>query len=81
MTNTIYATDAADAEQREVPRYAWPGGYALLYVDELGAVLCPDCVNELDPSDEFHQFVNWEGPDLECEQCNRALPSEYGGED
>ena len=28
-----------------LPSFAWPGGYALAYVDDDGSVLCADCAN------------------------------------
>jgi len=29
-----------------LPSFAWPGGYALYYIDGDGSVICPDCANK-----------------------------------
>ena len=31
-------------EDSTVQRYAWPGGYQILYLAKDGETLCPDCV-------------------------------------
>jgi hypothetical protein len=71
--------------------YAWPGGYQINAVMADGGVLCHDCTSTEkqvhegatgNPSDHQWQFVgaeiNWEGPDTNCDNCAKELPSEYG---
>ena len=37
-----------DEHTGELPSYAWPGGYQILYLTEDNGILCPDCANEHD---------------------------------
>lgn len=39
-------------EGGNLPRYGWPGGYAIGYVVDDGEMLCADCVN--DPNNPVH---------------------------
>lgn len=69
-----------------LPAYAWPGGYTLVYHCADGGWLCADCANKhgqtTDPTDKQWHItgadIHWEGPDMECDHCACAMPSEYG---
>lgn len=44
-------------EDGTLPAYAWPGGYAMYYLDRENSVLCPKCANKSDQDpDEVPQF-------------------------
>ncbi len=76
------------------PAFAWPGGYPIFYLTEDCAILCPDCANGQNGSDAYEerenvddrdpqwhlvaQDVHWEGADLTCEHCGKAIESAYG---
>ena len=66
----------------ELPRYAWPGGYTILYLeDRTNDVLCAQCAREtlLEGTDlPLTPFVHWEGSLEYCASCNSELESEYG---
>lgn len=66
--------------------YAWPGGYEIFYFVKDGGVLCHNCANEelirtIDPDDEQFYIVeadvNWEGPSMYCDHCNREIEPIY----
>ena len=75
-----------------VPPYAWPGGYPLVYMDEFGNELCPDCASELiqerasetdpDERDMVTKVTMWylhlEGDTVFCSECNTEVESAYG---
>ena len=75
------------AEYLESGGYAWPGGYPIYAIMDDSELMCVDCckkeeqVHEEGESDGW-QFmtaeVYWEGPDLICCNCNKALESAYG---
>lgn len=72
--------------------FAWPGGYQINLVMGDGELCCTDCGRKefknicrstLNPVyDRDWQTVGaevyWEGPDLACAHCGKAIPSEYG---
>jgi len=75
-----------------LPKYAWPGGYPILYVMADGAVLCPDCANGQNGSDASEtaddpgwrldgMSVHYEGPPEHCAHCNVEIESAYGDPD
>ena len=75
-------------EQGELPAYAWPGGYPILYYDMDNCTLCAKCaINSMNDPDELEQFkpvayeVYYEGPVMNCEQCNAEVESAYGDPD
>ncbi len=37
--------DAIRDQDGKLPKYAWPGGYAVAYVADDGEYLCADCAN------------------------------------
>ncbi len=79
----------------ELERFAWPGGYTILYVFEQSKehlVLCWECatkaVNGIEQGDEKYDgykkegsYINWEGESSWCDDCGVELPSEYGNPD
>ncbi len=69
----------------KLPAFAWPGGYPIYYLDRDCSVLCADCATKsLDDVDELDSFrptdadVYYEGPTMQCENCNADIQSAYG---
>lgn len=76
----------------ELEKFAWPGGYTLLYVftqSREHLVLCHECatkaVNGIEQGDENYDgyskegsYINWEGESSWCDDCGVELPPEYG---
>ncbi len=67
------------------PSYAWPGGYAILYLCKDNETICAKCANEWlsDPDSTEDEdiecgYIDWEGMGTYCASCNEHLPSEYG---
>ena len=69
-----------------VAKYAWPGGYPMLYICDDGGVLCPECVQDnIDQCCDPHSGgwyvtghgANWEDPSLFCDHCNNRIESAY----
>ncbi len=80
---------------RMFDRYAWPGGYPIIYVTGDGGTLCNVCVSRnwkqireaTDSADHRSGWsllgveIHYEGPDEVCANCNREIPSAYGDPD
>lgn len=84
----------------ELLKYAWPGGYPIVYFDMDNEPMCPDCAQkEIDDHEKEREEaqehdmeaevekcrtypvaydVHYEGPDIICAECNKAIPSAYG---
>jgi len=66
------------------PRYAWPGGHPLYYLDKDNSVLCAKCANESDSEEEVPNFrpvsyaIHWEGEPMFCDGCGAEIESAYG---
>jgi len=84
-------TDHAHPEQPAW--HAWPGGYELVFTAADGGTLCTHCAHgengsecastDPDYADDpqwtlVDAFIHYEGGDLQCDHCNRLIPSEYG---
>lgn len=66
-----------------LPAFAWPGGYPLIYITADGSTICPDCANWEGETWNPEQAaiagdVYWEGPTIQCEDCNADIESAYG---
>ena len=68
-----------------LPVYAWPGGYPIVYMAKDNGILCPKCANEYTPGRDNPEqlepvayFVYYEGPTEQCEHCNASIDSAYG---
>lgn len=73
--------DARDADGN-LPAYAWPGGYPIIYLTRDGLTLCPACANDADTSDPVVAGdVYWEGPALICDDAGETIESAYGDPD
>lgn len=70
--------------------FAWPGGYPLQYICTDGGVLCPKCVTAnraqiIRSTGEKQRDgwalegveVNWEDPNVLCDNCGGRIPSAY----
>lgn len=76
-----------------LPRWAWPGGYPVIYVTDDGGTLCPGCANgengslaseDADPHSGWKlegADVHWEGPPEVCDHCGANVDSAYGDPD
>lgn len=58
------------------------GGYPILYIDTWGDVICPKCANKYKNCEDWENRpvygeVYFEGPRLECSQCNRVIEPAY----
>lgn len=74
-------TEDLKNSEGKLPSYAWPGGYPIFYVDDQNNILCPDCANkEGYNSIPTHYDVNWEDPDLYCDDCGNRIESAYAEE-
>jgi hypothetical protein len=71
--------------------YAWPGGYPMFFLCSDGGSLCPKCAREnarvimqaiqLGAHDGWRVVatdINWEDPDLTCDNCDKPIESAYG---
>lgn len=74
----------------EYAAYAWPGGYPTFAITRDGGCLCESCVNRnryeilTDPAPDWEIVaveVNWEDPELYCDNCNARIESAYAEED
>ena len=72
----------------QLSKWAWPGGYPVFYVCRDSGVLCPDCAREAEKEgltgDEYDPQwnivaaeVNWEDPELFCDNCGGRIESAY----
>lgn len=63
----------------QLPAFAWPGGYPIMYFTQDGSTVCPDCANKDDTSDPVKAGdVYWEGEPMECDDCGKPIESAYG---
>jgi len=63
-----------------LPSFTSVGCYPILYLDKHDNVLCPQCANEQDPDGDDAPVVadvNWEDPDLFCDECSERIESAY----
>lgn len=69
-------------ESGQLPAFAWPGGYTMIYISKHGDTLCADCANEPDQTDPATDGdVYWEGPSIQCDNCGEIIESSYGDPD
>ena len=64
----------------ELPAYAWPGGYPLVYFTRDGMTICPACANKKTDQSQaaIAADIYWEGPPLACDDCGQEIESAYG---
>jgi hypothetical protein len=70
------------------PKFAWPGGYPIVAFMEDGEIMCPECcaknrdaILEAERRDSWRiagADIFWEGPPVNCCNCNREIESAYG---
>ncbi len=62
------------------PAFAWPGGYPIIYIDRSGMTVCAKCASrEIDNAQAVTACdVYWEGPTIQCDDCNDDIQSAYG---
>ena len=88
MTTQSHSLRLADRLVRSP--YAWPGCYPLFAITSDGAALCKHCcstereaIGTTTGTDGWNVLaldVNWEDPDLNCDNCGQAIESAYGDE-
>lgn len=50
----------------------------MFYLSKQNQVLCPKCANDNGTSDPVEAHgVNWEDPDLYCDDCSERIESAY----
>lgn len=79
-------------DKGEFDKYAWPGGYPIFYLAADSGVFCPDCANkeqlvkdadsqpgypDLDQWRIVAADINYENPDLYCDNCSKRIESAY----
>lgn len=65
----------------ELPAYAWPGGYTVVYQTANGYLLCAKCATaSLDDSEDppIDYATHDEGEPIPCEDCGVEIESSYG---
>lgn len=69
----------------QLPAFAWPGGYPILYLDSADEILCAKCATKaLDDAEADERarpvayFVHYEGSSEFCADCNVETESSYG---
>lgn len=78
----------------QFPKFAWPGGYPIVYIMSDGEILCADCANRKNgsiarvengptdsPSDGWRiegYQVFYEGSPVSCCHCGAEIESAYG---
>lgn len=67
--------------EERYPKYAWPGGYTVVYYDDEGEVYCADCARQTNANTKVTPVVYDEGPSMFCTECNAELESSYGDPD
>ena len=89
-TLAMLSTLERDSIRDELPAYAWPGGYPLVYLTLAGDELCAPCatveVDTLCNGDAIRDErdapayvdVYYEGPPLSCAECFAEIESAYG---
>jgi hypothetical protein len=72
--------DSIRDDKGQLPAFAWPGGYPIVYLDREGNILCPDCANR--ETDALQApvacDVYYEGPPIQCDDCSGTIDSAYG---
>lgn len=64
------------SSKQKLPKFAWPGGYQINYVDPGCSVFCAECAEKI--GGVLTSDIHWEGPALSCDECGVQLDSEYG---
>lgn len=81
-TDTPAIAALRDPDTGELPAYAWPGGYPMIYYTADGLTICPRCANDPDKGDEpIAGDIYWEGPPIACEDAGEMMESAYGDPD
>lgn len=66
----------------ELPSHIWPGGYPAIYYTKDGLIVCAPCAEKADTGDPaIAADVYYEGPTLQCDDCNADIESAYGDPD
>jgi hypothetical protein len=68
---------------RSLPKFAWPGGYTLIYLDAEIEILCAECADiYVKEGGKLSAYGTYdEGPTIYCEECNAEIESSYGDPD
>lgn len=63
----------------QLPSYAWPGGYPIIYFSADGSEWCPECANQEDADPEIVGYnTHLEGEPVICDGCGKEIESAYG---
>jgi hypothetical protein len=79
VTGTGYtlSSDKKPAEKHNpaLRKFTSVGSYPMIYINRKHEVLCPTCAGEYDRI--LAEDVNWENPDLHCDECGERIESAY----
>jgi hypothetical protein len=72
-----------DSVTGELHKYAWPGGYPIIYYSKDGGTLCPVCAQKIDDDEDDYDYIDqfyiyYEGPPEICDECSAEIESAYG---
>lgn len=65
------------SEPHTLSKYTSFGCYPLFYIAPPDTVLCHECA-AAEREGELTAEVNWESPDLYCDECSCVIESAYG---
>ena len=84
MTTNDTATLPERDANGQLPAFGWPGCYPLQYFTKDGLVVCAKCASrDIDDAQSavIGCSVYWEGPAMQCDDCNAVIESAYGDPD
>jgi len=58
-------------------RYTFVGCYPLFYFTEWGGILSPEAIDDIGWDEIIGADVNWEDPDLYCDETGYRIESAY----
>lgn len=72
-----------DSSDKQLPAFAWPGGYTIIYLTKKDEVVCAKCANDPIAHDiHVQDYGSYdEGPDTTCDVCEASIESSYGDPD
>lgn len=70
---------ALDDHKGKLPAFTSLGSYTMVYYDTDGSEICAKCANNPDLDLALQDCdVYWEGPTVQCAECNDDIESSYG---
>lgn len=74
-----YGAGAGPELAGKLVKFTSIGCYPVYYLDSEGNTVCADCANDDDHDGNAPSAagVNWEDPDLYCDECSKRIESAY----